>query len=175
MFVFACFYKFTLHQMDVKSEILNRYIKVQVYVKQPLGFEDPKGPNHVYKLNKALYGLKQAPIAWYERLNKFLISQGFSRVRIDTTLFTKGTKDKFLVVQVYVDDIIFGSKYTKLYGEFAYLMGKEFKMSMMGELNFFLSLQIKQSKEENFINQSKYKLSSSRNLYWKMLKTPRYL
>lgn len=110
---------------------MNDYIKDEVYVKQPSWFEDPKEPNHVYKFNNALYWLKPAPRVWYERLNKFLISQGFSRRKINTTMFTKGLKVKILVEQIYVNDLIFGSKDTK------------FMMSMVRELNFFLGLQIK--------------------------------
>ena len=75
--------------MDVKSAFLNGFINELVYVDQPLGFEDPRYPNHVYRLSKALYGLKQAPRAWYERLRDFLIEKGFTIGKVDTTLFTK--------------------------------------------------------------------------------------
>jgi hypothetical protein len=75
--------------MDVKSVFVNGYINKLVYVEQPLGFEDEKKSNHVYKLRKALYGLKQAPRAWYERLRNFLLSKGFIIGKVDTTLFTK--------------------------------------------------------------------------------------
>jgi hypothetical protein len=78
---------FKLYQMDVKSAFLNGYIEKEVYVKQPPGFENPKYPNHVYKLHKALYGLKQAPRAWYERLKAFLLAKGFKMGFVDKTLF----------------------------------------------------------------------------------------
>ena len=95
--------------MDVKSAFLNGYINELVYVEQPLDFEDEKKPNLVYKLRKALYGLKQAPKAWYERLMNFLLSKGFIMGKVDTTLFTKKIGKDLFVLQIYVDDIIFGS------------------------------------------------------------------
>ena len=95
--------------MDIKSAFLNGYFNEEVYVEQPPDFEDDKKPNHVYKLKKALYGLKQAPRAWYERLRDFLLSKGFMMSKVDTTLFTKKIGKDLFVLQIYVDDIIFGS------------------------------------------------------------------
>ncbi|KAJ9565666.1 hypothetical protein OSB04_001632 [Centaurea solstitialis] len=123
---------------------------------KPPGFVDPKFPDHVYKLNKALYGLKQAPRAWYDTLSTFLLSKGFVRGKIDSTLFLKKYPKHILLVQIYVDDIIFGSTNPKLCEKFELLMKSEYKMSMMGELTFFLGLQIKQSENGIFINQGKY-------------------
>ncbi|WVZ85243.1 hypothetical protein U9M48_032190 [Paspalum notatum var. saurae] len=145
-----------LYQMDVKSAFLNGYINELVYVEQPPGFEDPYHPDHVYRLSKALYGLKQAPRAWYERLRDFLIEKGFKIGRVDTTLFTKKMDNDLFVCQVYVDDIIFGSKNEEFCKEFGKMMAKEFEMSMIGELTFFLRFQIKQLKEGTFIYQKKY-------------------
>ena len=127
-----------------------------MFVEQQPGFESFNFPNHVFKLKKALYGLKQAPRAWYERLSKFLISSGFKMKKIDTTLFIKPKDKDMLIVQIYVDDIIFGTTNGSLCEEFAKSMLSEFEMSMMGELNFFLGLQIEQLKEAIFINQAKY-------------------
>ena len=127
-----------------------------MYVEQPLGFVDPTHPDFVFKLDKALYGLKQAPRAWYERLSSFLISNGFKKGKIDTTLFTKHVENDILIVQIYVDDIIFGSTNENLCQAFESCMKEEFEMSMMGELNYFLGLQIKQTKDGIFINQAKY-------------------
>ena len=95
--------------MDVKSAFLNCRISELVYAEQPPVFEDPKKPNHVYKLSKALYGLKQAPRAWYERLRDFLVSKGFKIGKVHTTLFTKSIEKDLFICQIYVDDIIFGS------------------------------------------------------------------
>ncbi|KAJ9557089.1 hypothetical protein OSB04_011703 [Centaurea solstitialis] len=125
---------------------------------KPPGFVDPKFADHVYKLNKALYGLKQAHGAWYDTLSTFLLSKGFERGKIDSTLFLKKYPKHILLVQIYVDDIIFGSINPKLCEKFELLMKTEYKMSMMGELTYFLGLQIKQSEKGIFINQGKYVL-----------------
>ncbi|KAK8548035.1 hypothetical protein V6N12_060962 [Hibiscus sabdariffa] len=156
LLAFSCHHEFKLFQMDVKSAFLNGFINEEVYVEQPPGFEDPNFPNHVFKLCKALYGLNQAPKAWYERLCTFLVEKGFNKEKVDTTLFTKKKGKDILVVQIYVDDIIFGSTNELLCQEFAKLMQGEFEMSMMRELSFFLGLQIKQRKDDIFINQAKY-------------------
>ncbi|KAG4975779.1 hypothetical protein JHK86_035253 [Glycine max] len=95
--------------MDVKNAFLNGFINEEVYVKQPLGFEDKERPCHVYKLIKAFYGLKQALIAWYERLSSFLVSNGFTRGITDPALFRKAQKGNLLIIHIYVDDIIFGA------------------------------------------------------------------
>ncbi|GJX30484.1 putative ribonuclease H-like domain-containing protein [Tanacetum coccineum] len=116
--------------MDVKSAFLYGKIEEEVYVCQPPGFEDPDFPDRVYKVEKTLYGLHQAPRAW--------------------------VKSDILLVQVYVDDIIFSSTKKSLYIEFKKMMHKKFQMSSMGELTFFLGLQVKQKEDEIFISQDKY-------------------
>ncbi|WVZ93354.1 hypothetical protein U9M48_039341, partial [Paspalum notatum var. saurae] len=156
LLAYATYHDMKLYQMDVKSAFLNGYINELVYVEQPPDFEDPSNPNHVYRLSKALYGLKQAPRAWYERLRDFLIEKGFTIGRVDTTLFTKKTDNDLFVCQVYVDDIIFGSTNEEYCKEFGNMMAKEFEVSMIGELTFFLGFQIKQLKEGTFIYQEKY-------------------
>jgi len=135
-----------LYQMDVKSAFLNGVIEEEVFVKQPPSFDDLKHPDHVYKLKKSLYGLKQAPRAWYDRLSNFLIKNDFKRGQVDTTLFRRTLKKDILVLQIYIDDIIFGSTNASLCKEFSKLMQDEFEMSMMGELKFFLGIQINQCK-----------------------------
>ena len=156
LLAFVCYKNFILYQMDVKSDFLNGFINKEVYVEQPLGFESFNLPNHVFKLKKAFYGLKQAPRAWYERLSKFLISNGFKIGKIDTTLFIKPKENDMIIVQIYVDDIIIGTTSVSLCEEFAKSMHIEFEMSMIGELNFFIGLQINQLNEGTFINQEKY-------------------
>ncbi|GJR08506.1 ribonuclease H-like domain, reverse transcriptase, RNA-dependent DNA polymerase [Tanacetum coccineum] len=153
---FASFMGFFVYQMDVKSAFLYGNITEEVYVNQPPGFVDPHHPNKVYKVIKALYGLHQAPRAWYERLSTFLLKHGYRRGAIDKTLFIKKDRKDIMLVQVYVDDIIFGSTMTSMVKEFEKLMQKEFKMSSMGELTFFLGLQVKQSTAGIFISQDKY-------------------
>ncbi|GJU83738.1 retrovirus-related pol polyprotein from transposon TNT 1-94 [Tanacetum coccineum] len=147
---------FKLFQMDVKSAFLNGFINEEVYVAQPPGFIDFEKPDHVYKLKKALYGLKQAPKAWYDRLKAFLIKHEYKMGMVDNILFSKKKSLNLIIVQIYVDDIIFGSTCQDMCDEFAKIMHDEFEMSMMGELNFFLGLQIKQMEDGIFFNQSKY-------------------
>nr|GEU72708.1 retrovirus-related Pol polyprotein from transposon TNT 1-94 [Tanacetum cinerariifolium] len=147
---------FKLYQMDVKSAFLNDFINEEVYVAQPSGFIDFAKPNYVNRLKKALYGLKQAQKAWYDRLKAFLIKHEYSIGMVDNTLFTKKKDSNLIIVQIYVDDIIFGSTCQEMRDDFAKIMHDKFEMSMVGELNFFLGLQIKQLDDGIFFNQSKY-------------------
>ncbi|GKA65290.1 putative ribonuclease H-like domain-containing protein [Tanacetum coccineum] len=153
---YASYMGFTVYQMDVKSAFLYGTIDEEVYVMQPPGFQDSQFPDRVYKVVKAMYGLHQAPRAWYGTLSKYLLDNGFQRGTIDQTLFIRKHKGEFLLVQVYVDDIIFGSSNPKLCREFETLMHDKFKMSAMGELNFFLGLQVLQKKDGIFLSQDKY-------------------
>ncbi|GJS37221.1 retrovirus-related pol polyprotein from transposon TNT 1-94 [Tanacetum coccineum] len=146
----------TIFQIDVKTAFLNGPLKEEIYVSQPEGFIDPEFPNHVYRLKKALYGLKQASRAWYDKLSSFLIEHRFTKGIIDPTLFTRSHRGDILLVQVYVDDIIFGSTNPDFSKRFANLMKNNFEMSMMGELKFFLGLQVYQSPRGIFISQSQY-------------------
>ncbi|GKE97804.1 retrovirus-related pol polyprotein from transposon TNT 1-94, partial [Tanacetum coccineum] len=157
---FAAHKNMVVYQMDVKTAFLNGNLREEVYVSQPDGFVDPDNPNHVYKLKKALYGLKQAPRAWYDMLSSFLISQDFSKGSVDPTLFIRKEGKELLLVQVYVDDIIFAASTPELCDLFAKIMCSKFKMSMMGKISFFLGLQIFQNPRGIFINQSKYALES---------------
>ena len=100
LLAYATHHDFKLYQMDVKSAFLNGPLSELVYVEQPPGFEDPKYPNHVYKLNKALYGLKQAPRAWYDCLKDFLLKQGFEIGNADATLFTRKVNNDIFVCQI---------------------------------------------------------------------------
>jgi hypothetical protein len=105
LLAYASHNNFKLQQMDVKGAFLNGPLHELVYVKQPLGFEDPNFPNHVYKLDKVLYGLKQAPRVWYEHLKELLVDRGFEIGLIDPTLFTKKVNGELFICQLYVDDI----------------------------------------------------------------------
>nr|GEU38782.1 hypothetical protein [Tanacetum cinerariifolium] len=155
---YAAHKSFTVFQMDVKTAFLHGTLKKDVYVCQPKGFIDVDHPSHVYMVKKALYGLKQAQRAWYDELSTFLLQNHFFKGTTDPTLFIRRFVDNILVVQVYVDDIFFGSthpKYTQLFSE---LMKSRFGMSMMEEMTFFLGLQFNQSPCDIFLNQSKYVL-----------------
>ncbi|GJR97861.1 retrovirus-related pol polyprotein from transposon TNT 1-94 [Tanacetum coccineum] len=157
---FAAHMNMVVYQMDVKTAFLNGNLREEVYVSQPDGFVDKDNPNHVYKLKKALYGLKQVPRAWYDMLSSFLISQDFSKGSVDPTLFIRRDGKELLLVQIYVDDIIFAASTPELCDLFSKIMCSKFKMSMMGKISFFLGLQISQSPRGIFINQSKYALES---------------
>nr|GEY54858.1 putative ribonuclease H-like domain-containing protein [Tanacetum cinerariifolium] len=123
---YASFMGFMVYQMDVKSAFLYETIKEDVYVCQSPGFEDPDYPDKVYKVVKALYGLYQAPKAWYETLANYLLENGYQKGKIDQTLFLKKQKGDILLVQVYVDDIIFGSTNKELRKAFEKLMKDKF-------------------------------------------------
>nr|GFA56299.1 putative ribonuclease H-like domain-containing protein [Tanacetum cinerariifolium] len=153
---YASFMDFMVYQMDVKSAFLYGTIEEEVYVCQPLGFEDPDHLDKVYKVVKALYGLHQAPRAWYETLATYLLENYFQKGTIDQTLFIKKQKGEILMVRIYVDDIIFGATNKDLCKSFEKLMKDKFQMSSMGELTFFLGLQVKQKKDGIFISQDKY-------------------
>ncbi|GJT14281.1 retrovirus-related pol polyprotein from transposon TNT 1-94 [Tanacetum coccineum] len=156
LLAYACALYFKIFQMDVKSAFLNGFINEEVYVAQPPGFIDFEKPDHVYKLKKDLYGLKQAPKDLYDRLKAFLIKHEYKMGMVDNTLFTKKKGSNLIIVQIYVDDIIFGLTCQDMCDEFAKIMHDELEISMMDELNFFLGLQIKQMEDVIFFNQSKY-------------------
>nr|GEY11272.1 retrovirus-related Pol polyprotein from transposon TNT 1-94 [Tanacetum cinerariifolium] len=157
---FAAHINMVVYQMDVKTAFLNGNMREEVYVSQPDVFVDQDNPNHVYNLKKALDGLKQAPRAWYDMLSSFMISQDFSKGSVDPTLFIRRNSNDLLLVQIYVDDIIFDASTPELCDLFAKIMCSKFKMSMMGKISFFLGLQVFQSPRGIFINQSKYALES---------------
>ncbi|GJV61226.1 retrovirus-related pol polyprotein from transposon TNT 1-94 [Tanacetum coccineum] len=149
-----------IYQMDVKTAFLNGDLQEEVFVSQPEGFEDQDNPTHVYRLKKALYGLKQAPRAWYDTLSKFLLANNFFKGAVDPTLFTRKSGKHILLVQIYVDDIIFASTDHNACHIFSKEMSSKFQMSMMGQMSFFLGLQVSQSPRGIFINQAKYALET---------------
>ncbi|GJZ55570.1 putative ribonuclease H-like domain-containing protein, partial [Tanacetum coccineum] len=153
---YASFMGFMVYQIDVKSTFLYSQIEEEVYVCQRLGFEDLDYLNKVYKVVTALYGLHQDPRAWYETLAMYLLDNRFHRGKIDQTLFIKKQKGDILLVQVYVDDIIFGFTKKDLCLEFEKLMHDKFQMSSIGERTFFLGLQVKQKEHGIFISGDKY-------------------
>nr|GEV42435.1 hypothetical protein [Tanacetum cinerariifolium] len=152
-----CFiHEIMVYQMVIKSTFLYGRIEEEVYVCQPLGFEDPNHPDKVYKVVKELYVLHQAPRAWYETLAMYLLGNQFHRGKIDQTLFIKRQKGDILRVQVNVDDIIFSFTKKELCTKFERLMKDKFQMSSMGEFTFFLGLQVKHKEDGVFISQDKY-------------------
>ncbi|GKF32642.1 retrovirus-related pol polyprotein from transposon TNT 1-94, partial [Tanacetum coccineum] len=119
---FAAHMNMVVYQMDVKNAFLNCNLREEVYVSQPDRFVDKDNPNHVYKLKKALYGLKQALRAWYDMFSSFLISQHFSKGSVDLTLFICRDGKELLLVQIYVDDIIFAASTPELCDRFSKIM-----------------------------------------------------
>nr|GEU93917.1 hypothetical protein [Tanacetum cinerariifolium] len=148
----------TIYQMDVKTTFLNGELKEEVYVCQLEGFVDLDHPTHVYRLKKALYGLKQAPRAWNDTLSHFFRQQVFKGA-VDPTLLTRKTDEHILLVQIYVDDIIFASTDPNACDIFSNEL-------MMGQMSFFLGLQVSQNHRGIFINQSKFALEILKNLGW---------
>nr|GEW45672.1 retrovirus-related Pol polyprotein from transposon TNT 1-94 [Tanacetum cinerariifolium] len=156
---YAAHMNMVVDQIDVKIAFLNGNLREEVYVSQPDGFADQNNLN-VYKLKKALYGLKQAPRTWYDMLSSFLISQDFFKGSVDPTLFIRRNGNDLLLIQIYVDDIIFAASTPELCDLFVKIICSKFRMLMMGKILIFLRLQISQSPRGIFINQSKYALES---------------
>jgi hypothetical protein len=152
LLAYACSKNVKVYQMDVKSSFLNGELEEEVYIEQPEGFQLSKNADYVCKLKKALYGLKQAPRAWYSRLDKYMQEAGFKKGSAESNLYIKVSKGNILLIEVYVDDIIFGSDDDRLSQKFAKDMQNEFEMSLLGELSFFLGLQIRQSNQGIFIS-----------------------
>lgn len=129
--------------MNFNSPFLNGYITKEFYVYQPPSFENQRNP-------------ETSSQSMYERLNSFLLKNDFTRGKVDTNLFCKSFKNDILIVQIYVDDIIYGSANATLYKDFFKSMQAEFEMILMGELKFFLGIQFNQSSKVTYIHRSKY-------------------
>jgi hypothetical protein len=153
---YACSKNVKVYQMDVKSAFLNGELEEEVYTKQTEGFQLSENTDYVCKLKKALYGLKQAPRAWYSRLDKYLQQAGFRKGSADNNLYIKVSQGNILLIEFYVDDIIFGSDDDRVSQKFAKDMNNEFEMSLLGELSLFMGLHICQSNQGIFISQTKY-------------------
>jgi hypothetical protein len=156
LLAYACSKNIKVYQMDVKSSFLNGELEEEVYIEQPEGFQLSENIDYVCKLNKTLYGLKQAPRSWYSRLDKYLQQARFRKESAYNNLYIKMSQGNILLIEVYVDDIILGSDDDRLSQKFAKDMQNEFEMSLLGELSFFLGLQIHQSNQGIFISQTKY-------------------
>ncbi|KAI3719151.1 hypothetical protein L6452_20045 [Arctium lappa] len=145
-----------LHQLDVNNAFLHGHLNECVYMEQPPGFVHPEFPNHVCKLNKALYGLKQAPRAWFHRLSAFLTSNGFSCSRADPSLFVFKRDSCIMYLLVYVDDLILTGNHDHVLAAFITKLNQEFAIKDLGQLNYFLGLEITYTANGLFLNQSKY-------------------
>eukprot|EP01018_Ginkgo_biloba_P034444 Gb_39748 [translate_table: standard] len=145
-----------IYQMDVKSAFLNGYVDEEIYVEQPQGFEIAGKENKVYKLKKALYGLKQAPRAWYSRIDTYFQQKGFLKSSCDPNLYIKVIGSDILIVSLYVDDLIYTGNNHHMLHDSKVDMCKEFKMSNLGQLHYFLGIEIWQSEKGFFMSQAKY-------------------
>jgi len=156
MLALAAQWKLKVFQLDVKSAFLNGDLQEEVFVEQPLGFVKAGEEGKVYKLQKALYGLKQAPRAWYSKIDSFFLQNEFERSENEPTLYVKKGTNGFIVVCLYVDDIIYFSSSPKLLEEFKAAMMNQFEMTDLGLLQYFLSLEVKQGEDGIFLCQRKY-------------------
>nr|GEX06635.1 copia protein [Tanacetum cinerariifolium] len=163
--VYAAHMNMVVYQMDVKTAFLNGNLWEEVYVSQPNGFVDPDNPNHMYKLKKSLYGLKQALRMWYDMLSSFLISQDFSKGLVDPTLFIRRDGKELLLVQIYVDHIIFAASTPELCDLFAKIMCLKFKMSMMVDTPMVEKSKLDRDKEGKTVDPSHYRGMIGTHLY----------
>lgn len=155
-----------IHHMDVKSAFLNGYLKEEVYVSQPPGFQKSEVDSKVLRLNKALYGLKQAPRAWNSRLDSELILLGFAKCSVEHAVYRKGSGESLLIVGVYVDDLIICGPSVKEIADFKRKMKQSFDMSDLGLLTYYLGLEVRQTTDEITFCQKAYaaKLVESLNM-----------
>lgn len=142
--------------MDVKSSFLNGDLEEEVCIDQRKGFQLSENQDFMCKRKKSLYGLKQSHRAWYSRMDRYLQKQGFKRGTTKSNIYIKEENENMIVIVIYVDDIIFGSNSNGPSQKFVEDMQKEFEMSMISELTFFLGLQIYESNKGIFISQTKY-------------------
>ncbi|GJT64249.1 RNA-directed DNA polymerase, eukaryota [Tanacetum coccineum] len=152
----AVLHRWRLHQLDVKNAFLHGHLNETVYMEQPPGFIDPQFPNHVCKLSKALYGLKQAPRAWFHRLSSFLLAHGFVCSRADTSLFVFTKDSCIMYLLVYVDDLILTGNNESLLTSFTTRLNQEFAIKDLGDLSYFLGLEVSYTNDGLFLSQAKY-------------------
>ncbi|PRQ54239.1 putative RNA-directed DNA polymerase [Rosa chinensis] len=153
----ASFKGWCVFQLDVKSAFLHGELNETVYIDQPQGYVKQGEEHKVYRLRKALYGLKQAPRAWYSRIETYFIKEGFEKCHCEHTLFVK-TEDggNILIVSLYVYDLIFTSNNEDMFVKFKQSMMKEFAMTDLGKMKYFLGVEVIQNEQGIFINQKKY-------------------
>jgi hypothetical protein len=146
-----------IYQLDVKSAFLHEALDEEVYIDQPPGYVKQGHADQVYKLKKALYGLKQAPRAWYSRIDAYFKREGFLKCPYEHTLYVKsGVDKKVLVVCLYVDDLIYMGNDRSMFTEFKSSMMKEFDMTDLGLMHYFLGIEVVQLSDSIFISQKKY-------------------
>lgn len=147
-----------IHQLDVKNAFLNGDLSETIYMYQPPGFVNVHFPHHVCRLQRSLYGLKQAPRAWFQRFASYALRVGFSSSRCDSSLFIyrRGTEVAYLLI--YVDDIVLTASSTDLIHHIISSLHKEFDMTDLGALNYFLGISVTRDSKGMFLSQKKYAL-----------------
>jgi len=145
-----------IYQLHVKSASLNGFLEEEIFVEQPKGFFVKGHEDKVYLLKKALYGLKQAPRAWYNKIDEFLSKLGFVKSLSESTLYIKGNQANSIVISLYVDDLLVTGSNAKLIQQFKDDMLQVFEMTDLGEMTYFLGMEVKQNDGEIFISQRKY-------------------
>ena len=152
----AAQFKWPIFQMDVKSAFLNGVLKEDVYIEQPPGYMKVGEGKKVLKLKKALYGLKQAPRAWNTRIDSYFKENGFKQCPYEHALYVKKNGGNVLFVALYVDDLIFMGNNDEMIEEFKGTMTREFEMTDLGLMKFFLGLEVRQVETGIFISQETY-------------------
>ena len=153
----AAHHKWKIYQLDVKSAFLNGVLEEEVYVEQPEGFQVQGEEDKVYRLKKALYGLKQAPRAWNSRIDNYLHQNGFQKCPYEHSVYMKnGEKGEFLIICLYVDDLLFTGNNEAMFHEFKQSMFSEFEMTDNGLMSYFLGIEVKQESDGIYISQQRY-------------------
>jgi hypothetical protein len=147
-----------LHQMDVKNAFLHGELQEEVYLDQPPGYEDMSHPNYVCRLHKALYGLKQAPKAWHDKIAEYLVTIGFRMSDADHSLYVRKSDEGIVVITIYVDDLIVGGDNEKEVEHVKCLLKQKFDMKDLGELKFFLGIEVIRTPEGIWLLQRQYAL-----------------
>lgn len=145
-----------LRQIDINNAFLQATLTEEVYMTQPPGFIDPDKPNHVCRLNKAIYGLKQAPRAWYDELKTFLLQLGFKNSVADTALFVLQQGNTLIYLLVYVDDIVVTGNDKTMVEKVLTSLANRFSLKDMGELSYFLGIEVVRSSNGLHLSQRKY-------------------
>ena len=156
-----------VYQMDVKLAFLYGELKQEVYMGQPSGYEVKGKEEKVHRLNKALYCLKQAPRAWNSKIDSYFRNSGFQKSPHEPTLYFMNNEAKFIIVCLYVDDLIYFGSNHRLLADFKHSMMRNFEMTDLGIMKYFLGMQVKQGRGEIFISQEKYAADILKKFYMK--------
>lgn len=156
MISLAVHHAWPIKQLDVSNAFLHGIIDEDVYMRQPLGYKDPAHPSFVCKLSKALYGLRQAPRAWFSIFLGFLLQQGFTQSKSDSTLFVKKTASEITLVLMYVDNILITGSSSSFITNLISVLSSKFVMKDLGSLSYFLGIEVLYHGSSIILSQTKY-------------------